>query len=302
MRSVVAEPAQHQRRSAFKRLRRACPAELVRPEEHLDGRRGNVEPAEDRGKRRDFRCHDIEKVEAACPIHLPGDDGLAVFQEADADIGIELRVDEKHRRICGHRERRRNRAACFQQQLQQGEILRISRQKRPGGCGVDRGGGCRSHISVERHCAKTVRLIERRFVGVEDDGFEALPLAPVERLHRQVAIESAAAPWRPHRARLQPGSMDDPAVEDEGQRKGREIGRKLALGVKPGERHAGGIGAAKLLQRTDVDAENILEQADKRRPSGSVAEIILAEGQAGAIGALCHSNMSRKIVRWLRDI
>lgn len=82
--------------------------------------------------------------------------------------------------------------------------------------------------------------------------------------------------------------MDVPAVEDEGQRKRRDIRRKFPFGVEPAEGHAGGVGAAELLQRSDIDAENIPEQADQRRPAGGVAEIVLPEGQARAVEALRH--------------
>ncbi len=61
--------------------------------------------------------------------------------------------------------------------------------------------------------------------------------------------------------------MDDPAVKDEGQRKGRDIRRKFPFGVEPAEGHARRIGSAELLQRSDIDAENIPKQADQRRPA-----------------------------------
>lgn len=159
---------------------------------------GDLQSAKDRCKRRHLRRHDVEEAEAACLIHLPRDRRLPLGQKADTDIGIELGVDQKHRCIDCDRQRGRNRASSFQQRLQQGKIIRVCRQKRPGGGGGRRRVGRRSLVSVQRYRAETVGFVERRFVGIEDDGFKALPFAPVEGFYRDVAIEPAAAPWRPH--------------------------------------------------------------------------------------------------------
>ncbi len=185
-------------RAAFQRLRNTVPAELVGTEKHFDRGGGDFQSAKDRCKRRYVSRHDVEEAEAACLFHLPRDRRLPVFQEADADIGIELGVDQKHRRIDCDRQRGRNRASSFQQRLQQGKIIRGCRQKRPGAGDGRRRVRRRSLVSVQRYRAETVGFVERRFVGIEDDGFKALLLAPVERFHRDVAIEPATAPWRPH--------------------------------------------------------------------------------------------------------
>jgi len=83
--------------------------------------------------------------------------------------------------------------------------------------------------------------------------FEALLLAPNERLACDIAVKAAAAPFRPDGAGLKCRCIEDPAIDDERQRQAGKIGGKRAIRIERAERLAGRIRFAKLVKRADID-------------------------------------------------